>query len=166
MTRFSSFSVDNLVKNGIIGDSAVRFLLRSPIHGLLSERIMLITFIGKKSQRRYTTPVRYVRAGTVVRCFTSTENSWWRNLRGGADVVLRIEGKDEKFEAAPIESDPEKIREALLHYLRVHPKAAGYHRIGLDMNGTPIAEDLDRASENTIVVEAQASPCRSAEDHG
>ena len=54
----------------------VKTLLRSPIHGFWSKSLMLITFSGSRSGRRFTTPVRYVRVGDAVRCFTSAENMW------------------------------------------------------------------------------------------
>lgn len=37
-----------------------QLLLRSPLHGLMSNRYLLITFTGRKSGKRYTTPVAYL----------------------------------------------------------------------------------------------------------
>lgn len=116
---------------------------------------MLITFTGRRSGRRYTIPVRYVRSDDTIRCFTSAENAWWRNLRGGADVILRLEGVDRRYRAAPMEPKPEKIRKALEHYLRLFPGDAEYHGIGLNRDKSLVAADLDRASLNAIVIEAQ-----------
>jgi len=115
---------------------------------------MLITFTGRRSGKRFTTPVRYVRVGDTVRCFTSAENLWWRNLKGGADVSLRIEGIERTYRAAPMERDPAKIREALQHYLGLFPQDAAYHGIGLNRDKTLVDADLDRASQEAIVVEA------------
>src|SRR5262249_17743027 len=44
----------------VVINPVIRALLRSPVHGLMSKSLMLITFTGRKSGRRYTTPVRYV----------------------------------------------------------------------------------------------------------
>ena len=115
---------------------------------------MLITFTGRRSGRRFTTPVRYVRVGEGVRCFTSAENPWWRNLKGGADVTLRIEGKERPFHAVPMERDPARIREALTHYLTQFPQDAAYHGIRLNKDKTLMVADLDRVSHEAIVVEA------------
>ena len=52
----------------------VRFLLRSPIHGLWSGSLMLITFTGRKTRRFYTTPVRYLQRDGAVWAFTSVQN--------------------------------------------------------------------------------------------
>ena len=132
----------------------IRSLLQSPIHGLLSGSLMLITFTGRKSQRFFTTPVRYVCVGDTVRCFTSAETLWWRNLWGGADVTLRLKGQDKRYHATVIENDPGQIREALIHYLGIFPQDAGYHDIWLNKDKSLVSEDLEHASRNSILVEA------------
>lgn len=106
----------------LIINPMMRMLLRSPLHFVQSKSLMLITFKGRKSGRLFTTPVRYVRIGDKVRCFTSAENLWWRNLRGGAAVSLRIEGKEAPYWASSIESNPAATRDALTHYLTVFPR--------------------------------------------
>ena len=40
---------------------SVSWLLRSPLHGLMNNSTMLITFAGRKSGKTYTTPLNYVR---------------------------------------------------------------------------------------------------------
>jgi len=115
---------------------------------------MLITFSGRKSGRRFTTPVRYVRVGDTVRCFTSAQNLWWRNLQGGAEVSLRIGGSERPYRATPMEREPARIREALKQYLALYPQDAAYHGIGLNSDRTLVDADLDRASHEAIVVEA------------
>ena len=133
----------------------VGFLLRSPIHGFWSDSLMLITFRGRKSQREFSTPVRYVRDEAMVRCFTSAENRWWRNMRGGAEVTLRINGKDGRYIATAIEDDSSEIKEQLLHYLEKFPQDAAYHKIRLNPDKTLVKEDLEEAAQHAIIVEAR-----------
>ena len=116
---------------------------------------MLITFTGRKSQRLFTTPVRYIRVDDTVRCFSSATTLWWRNLRGGADVVLHLKGQDKRYHATVIENDPVQIRAALLDYLGNFPQDAAYHDMRLNIDRSVVSEDLDRASRNAIVVEAR-----------
>ena len=139
----------------LIINPMMRILLRSPLHFVQSKSLMLITFTGKKSGRRFTTPVRYVRVGDTVRCFTSPENLWWRNLRGGAAVSLRIEG-DERPYWATIRA-PAAGRDALVHYLGLFPQDAAYHGIRLNPDRSLVAEDLERESQHAVVVEARAT---------
>ena len=116
---------------------------------------MLITFTGRKSGRQFTTPVRYIRDGETVRCFTSPENQWWRNLRGGADVALRIEGRDGPYHAKAVENNPEEVRKWLRCYLGLFPQDAAYHDIRLSRDKSLVAEDLEKASQSAILVEAK-----------
>jgi hypothetical protein len=133
----------------------VRFLLRSPIHRFWSGSLMLITFTGRKSGKSFTTPVRYVCVGDAVRCFSSSQGLWWRNLVGGAEVVLRLRGCDQTHLASVLRDDPEQIREALSHYLALFPQDAAYHDIRLNKDKSPLASDLEHAMRNSVVVEAR-----------
>jgi len=129
-------------------------VLRSPIHWIWSGSIMLITFTGRKSGRKFTTPVRYIRDGETIRCFSSSESRWWRNLRGGAEVELRVRGEPGRFMARAIDNDHAEIKKWLRFYLGLYPQDAAYHDIPLDKDGSLVEEDLDRAAHNAVVVEA------------
>lgn len=74
------------IMNRLIG-----LVLRSPLHGVLSNNLMLLTFTGRTSGQQFTTPVTYTRDGNQLTVFSS--NPWWKNLRGGALVTLRIKGR-------------------------------------------------------------------------
>lgn len=139
----------------VLINPTMRLLLRSPLHLFLSGSLMLITFTGRKSGRRFTTPVRYVRRGDTVRCFTASENKWWRNLQGGAEVTLRIRGRDLPFQATAIHDDPAKVRAGLEDYLREFPQDAAYHDIRLVGRRTLDPADLERAAKTAVMVEAR-----------
>lgn len=74
----------------------MKSILRSPLHGLISKNTMLITFTGRKSGKIYTTPVNYVRDGDDFTVFSQCNRIWWRNLRGGAPVTVRVKGQNLK----------------------------------------------------------------------
>jgi hypothetical protein len=71
------------------------WLLRSPLHGLVSNNTLLTTVIGCKSGSNITLPVNYVDMGEELLTVSFRRRTWWRNLRGGAqgrpiaDDVLR-----------------------------------------------------------------------------
>jgi len=136
----------------------VGLLLKSPIHYFWSSSLLLITFTGRRSGKKFTTPVRFIRTGEIVRCFTSSENQWWRNLRGGSDVVLRIEGRETPYHAVAVENDPAEIEKWLVYYLARFPQDAAYHDIRLNKDKSLDTASLQRASKNAIVIEA--SPIR------
>jgi F420H(2)-dependent quinone reductase len=66
----------------------VWFLLRSPLHFVLSNTLMLLTYKGRTSGKRYTNPVAYTCEGDVVTVFT--HRSWWKNVREGVPVIVEI----------------------------------------------------------------------------
>jgi hypothetical protein len=74
----------------------VRSVLGSPIHPLVSGRLALITVVGRSSGREYTFPVGYEREGDQVSIAVSwpERKRWWRNVRGGAPVRLRLRGTE------------------------------------------------------------------------
>lgn len=115
----------------VVINPLMALLLRSPLHRLLSGSLMLITFTGRRSGRSFKTPVRYICNDGIVRCFTASENQWWRNLRGGSPVTLRISGQDLLCEAKAT-NDPENTRKWLVHYLGLFPQDAMYHDIRVE----------------------------------
>jgi hypothetical protein len=70
------------VRNRVI-NPLVRVLLRSPAHRVMSRGVLLLTYTGRRSGRRYTLPVQYARADhgarTVVSrpCSASTSPIAW-----------------------------------------------------------------------------------------
>ena len=70
------------------------FLLRSPLHSLVSDQLMLLTITGCGSGTEYTFPVLYDRDGTTI-SVTSHGTSWWKNLRHcGQDVTVCLRGDE------------------------------------------------------------------------
>lgn len=137
---------------------AMRLLLRSPLHALVSGSLMLITFRGRVTGRSYTTPVRYIQAGATIRWFTSRDARWWPNLKHDPTVVLRLKGRDVVCTARVVDNDPAIVRELLASYLTRFSGDAVYHEVGLTKDGTPVPEDLDRAASHSLVVEAEPTP--------
>ena len=133
-------------------------LLRSPLHGLVSRNLMLITFRGRVTGRSYSTPVRYIRVGAKIRWFTSRDAKWWPNLKHDPTVVLRLAGRDVVCSARVIDDDPATVRNLLASYLTQFPGDAVYHEVGLAKDGSPLPEDLDRAASHSLVVEAEPTP--------
>jgi hypothetical protein len=66
-------------------------VLRSPLHGLLSRRLLLLTFSGRVSGKTFTTPVLYEQEGATL--LLRAGGAWWKNLRGGVAVRVLLRGK-------------------------------------------------------------------------
>jgi len=126
------------------------WVLRSPLHRLVSGSILLITFTGRKSGNVYTTPVSYTRQGAEIIAFT--HSSWWKNLRGGAPVTLWLQGKEVQGRAEAITGNPEMI----LPYLRTHlqqvTRDARFYAVKVDANGQPNEADLAKAAQSSVLL--------------
>jgi deazaflavin-dependent oxidoreductase (nitroreductase family) len=131
----------------------VAMLLRSPLHGLMSADVMLLTVTGRRSGRRYSMPVSYLRDADRVRCFTGREMTWWRNLRGGAEVTLQIAGVERRGRAEAVADDKERIEQALGDFLTRLPRDAVYYDVGLDSAQWPLAADVHRAAGQVVSIE-------------
>lgn len=75
-------------------------LLGSPLHFLVSGWCMLITVRGRKTGNLYTTPVYYMRDGNCICFYSGKALHWIKNLTGGAQVTLRLQGRDVRGWAA------------------------------------------------------------------
>jgi hypothetical protein len=103
----------------------LRILLRSPLHGLASGRLMLLTVIGRRSGRRITFPVAYSMDGRIatVVAGSADRKSWWLNVAHAAPVVMRIRGRDRNG-IAHVVWEAEEADRALASYVRTFPLLA------------------------------------------
>ena len=115
----------------------VSWMLRSPLHGLMSNSTMLITFAGRKSGKSYTTPVNYVRDDHTLLVVSPKDRVWWRNLRGGAPVTVHVRAQTFRGVGRAFE-DEEAVEEGgLLTMLRKVGTFRRYWRVELDANDQP-----------------------------
>ena len=85
----------------------MKAILRSPLHGRMSEHIMILTFRGRKSGKLFSTPVGYMRKGNKLQVFTSS--NWWKNFIGSAPVTMLIKRQTYQGTAQPVQ-DAEQIK--------------------------------------------------------
>lgn len=134
-------------------NNMMKFMLRSPIHGLISKYILLITFTGRKSGKTYQTPVSYSQRDGQIYIFTHA--NWWKNLVNGAPVTLRIRGRDRMGTAVPIAEDKQAIAAALTTHLQKQPFDARFYDVTIDENGNPIAAEVEQAVQTTIMIQVR-----------
>jgi hypothetical protein len=132
----------------------IALLLRSPLHGLLSSGIMLVIYTGRKSGRTIAVPVNYVRDGEEEEVLWTTslrKRSWWRTLRGGAPVTLRLRGRRRSATGTAIE-DENGVADALIRYLQQTPDFAKHFDVRLDDERNPLREDALQAAQKRVMI--------------
>ena len=118
----------------------MKFILNSPLHQGLSKRVMIVSFTGKKSGKRYSTPVAYVWEGDQV--IVVTYSPWRNNFKESAFVQMRIQGKSVSGTAILV-NDPVRIKQ-ILHTLMLTNGQQMMQRMRLWI------EDLDSLSPEAV----------------
>jgi len=128
----------------------MKFVLRSPAHGMVSKFTLLITFTGCKSGKTYVTPVSYSQFDNQVYIFTHA--NWWKNLCGGAPVTLTIRGRELQGWAETIREDKDTIATWLAAHLRKVPSDARYYDVTFDVHGNPNSEEIEKAVQTVVMI--------------
>ena len=132
------------------GNDFMAWVLRSPLHGMLSNGMMLITITGRKTGKQYTTPVGYYEEGGFLWVITSRDRTWWKNFQDGANVDLLLKRRPVKG-FAEVELDEKAVEARMREYLRHVPQAAKPMGIRVE-NKTPNVEDIAKTAKDRLFV--------------
>jgi len=131
------------------GNDFVKFFLRTPLYIFMGDT-MLITVTGRKTGVKYTTPVGFYREGDFLWVLSSRDRTWWRNVQDGAEVEMRMRGKDVNGFAEAI-LDEDAVAKQMGEYLQHIPVAA--KSLGVRMgNGEPHPEDATQLAKERMFV--------------
>jgi len=138
--------------------AVMRVVLRSPLHGLVSRGLMLLTVTGRTSGRSYTFPVQYAEDdGTLlVLAGRATTKSWWRNVREPSPVRIRLRGRDVAGTARVVQ-DPEEIARGLAAYVRRFPRSAKTLGLPPGPGAEPERDAVARVSAENVIVRIELS---------
>jgi hypothetical protein len=132
------------------GNKFMAWLLRSPLHGLLSNGTMLLTVQGRKSGKSYTTPVDYFEENGSIWVLSNRDRSWWRNLQGGANVEMLLKNRPAQG-FAELELQEKMVEVQLVKYIQHKPYTA--KPLGIQVrDGIPNAEDVSRVAKDKLFV--------------
>ncbi len=134
-----------------IGNFFVKTIVNSPLHPLLGRGMAVLTFEGRKTGKRYTTPINVVRDGDVFLVTSLKGRNWWRNLRGGKTLQLTLEGRQRDVYGVVVENEDKVIAE-FRHYFIINPKAARFFGVRLDPKGQPVEDDLKRIADDRVFI--------------
>ena len=149
-----------------VGNPIVAAILRSPMHVLLSRRMMLLTVRGRRTGKWYTVPVGYVGQDGRLDVLVANRQAraWWRNLEGGAPVQLVLRGRvvPARAQALTFEGDARSFTSALRNYV-------AKNRQGAPTVGIRDVEDLAglrAAAGRVAMVKVDLTAARPADQPG
>jgi len=107
-------------------NAVVETVLKSPLHGIMSGKMVLIRYQGTRSGTEHTLPVQYADAhhGLVIVVGQPDTKTWWRNFTtmGQAKVLLAGTWVPMTAHALLGSEDPEAVTPLLRSYAARFPK--------------------------------------------
>lgn len=107
-------------------NSVVEAVLESPLHRLLSGKLIVIRYRGGRTGTEYTLPVRYAgtTSGLVVIVADAGPKTWWRNFTTMGQVRVLMAGSWVPMTAHALRGgeDPEAVTPLLRSYAARFPK--------------------------------------------
>ena len=142
-------------KPSAFSNAMVSTLLHIPIlHRVISNQILLISFIGRKSGKHYTIPVGYIRDGQTVRILTKWFRGWWRNFQVAAPVELLIEGKHYLGTAKALTDEASNIA-TLTNVIKKYPYYADFYGIRLTAPNQADMDDVRHVAPKVVVLQIE-----------
>lgn len=140
-------------------NTLMTWMLRTPgLQRLVGRGTALVTFIGAKSGKQYTTPISYRRDGESITFTSSRARRWWRNFESQPRVQLRLAGV-ERGGTARILHDEEALT-AFMDLVRAQKVVARVNGVSFDSDGRPNREECLQALEATVMVAVDLDPLR------
>jgi deazaflavin-dependent oxidoreductase (nitroreductase family) len=148
MKHMAATSSRALQRLSRMGSPVVRWILSGKSHSLMSRRLLLVSFTGRKTGRSYTTPVSYVRDGNEL--LIPGGGKWWKNLAGGP-VRVRLQGSWVPVSPEVI-TETQGMSEVLGRMMARNSALPVFTGIGRGQEGQPNPEDLERERRRGFVV--------------
>lgn len=130
-------------------NKVARRILRSPLHRVLSKRLMLISVTGRKTGKIYTTPVAYAQDGDHL--LIAAGGRWRENLSARPQVTVVLRGRPSSYRASVVRSDQD-YQGRLVQMATLNPAWARYSGVELDANGQPTSAAIAQARARGLML--------------
>ena len=131
-------------------------LLQSPLHGLASKRLLVLSYRGQRSGKTFTIPLAYVMQGGHAYCFTR-DTAWWKSAVSAPSVNIWLRGVQQTVVGERAASADAAARAAFSVFLRENPGTAKLlYNVQITPSGEPDATDVDREIQNSKIIRWKA----------
>ena len=125
----------------------VSLIARSSVHFLISNRLLVLSFEGRKSGNKFLIPVSYHKHESVYTCVTLRSNIWWRNLKEKSSTKIWLKGKLVDALINLEFTNNQDIEVSLRDLVTNNPIDAFFAKIKLQKDGSPVQDDLIKAAK-------------------
>lgn len=136
-----------------------KIILNSPLHGLLSNDLALISFTDHHTGKRLSFSVEYQKENRFIRVICHRKEKCWKKFTFGSPVKIMIRGKNFQGWAEIIDDPEEMMKEwkALLKNKFILAKDFGFKR---DESGEFVFTDLPEGLQDYAVLRIDTSGSR------
>lgn len=128
------------------------WMLETPgLQRIVGKGTALISFTGRKTGRRITTPVSYEEIDDQIVTTCHRTRQWWRNLAANPDVDIRLAGRSRRG-VATVMDDPDSALDLFTALLEAQPVVAKISGIPLDPEGKADRSKAREVLTYTVVV--------------
>lgn len=112
---------------------------------------MIVSYRGRKSGKRYNTPISYYRNGDKVYCFT---NGVWRyNFNSDSAATLRIAGKDLSARGKVFAGHRAQQIDLMSAYFKAVPQDKKFYGIKGGAGDEPTRTHVAQALGSIVIIE-------------
>lgn len=140
----------------------VLWMLRSPVHGIVSHAFLALEFQGHTSGKHIHVPVEYVRDANTLWIFTQGSRQWWKNLQVEAPITVWLHGQPVTAMAKACAGQPESFRHALAVYLKRYPKRLKYFGIQQLPDGALDEDSFRSVAHKMVTIRVRLNTVRAA----
>ena len=135
----------------------LRSLLRTPVMGAARSRMMVVSFSGRKTGRRYSIPLSAHRVDNDLYALTSAP--WKRNFRDGAAAEVLLDGKSTTMRGELIE-DPAVVADISRRCAESYGAKRAQRPMGLKFRDdrVPTLEEFTEAAQRLGVGAVRLTP--------
>ena len=127
-----------------------RPILRSPLHSIMSNSVLLVNYTGHKSGKSYSVPVNYVHDGADLLILSNRDRVWWRSLRAERACSITLK-RQELNTTATVYDDDQAVATQMAVYMKAAPQTAKYLKIPMH-NGEPDPDTLATLAPEHVVI--------------
>ena len=135
----------------------LRSLLRTPVMGAARNQLMVLSFTGRKTGRRYSIPVSAHRIDNVLYALTGAP--WKRNFRNGATADVLLDGKSTTM-AGELIQDPSVVADLYRRCAESYGVKTAQRLMGLKFRDDriPTLEEFREAAERDGLAAVRLTP--------
>ena len=128
---------------------AVKGILRSLLHGMMSNNTMVLSYRGQRSGRAFELPISYAQIDGDLYAFTAKSGQWWRNFMNQGDASVLVGGQNLEATVSALSDSGEDLALQLARFLQLVPRDA--KPAGVRMRqGQAVESDVVAAAQNLV----------------